>query len=113
MSQVENDYSFVENGQVRWFGVGWGAPINDPAIWIDTPADVNCATCAEPIEPGDQGMRVPAVVTSPFWCASDVEPYVHFPELSYLHYHLLCWLDVLGVRNAAENPMIKIRGAVT
>jgi hypothetical protein len=48
---------------VRWFGEGWGAPVNAEAERAPVPAGTTCAYsgCGEPITESDSGFLIPFV----------------------------------------------------
>jgi hypothetical protein len=67
-------------GTVRWFGDSWGAPINDPRTWVETPTNELCAECMKWIESDDSGIRIPGVEAS-----------------GYVSFHKKCFFHTIGV----------------
>jgi hypothetical protein len=70
-------------GTVRWFGVSWGAPVNDPRAWIETPRSAVCLGCGVWIKNGEQGMQIPSTD-------------------GFVFFHLDCFLKDIGVSQGAE-----------
>lgn len=70
-----------EIGTVRWFGDGWGAPVNDPRARVPVPVGEPCmGGCGHSIAEHDRGIGIP-----------------HLPGGHYGWHHLGCWLRSLGL----------------
>lgn len=68
---------------MKWFGISWGAPVNDDRTHTATPVGDLCAHCQQPVQEGERGLILP------FMGGPD-DP----PELPY---HLRCFSKCLGI----------------
>ena len=80
---------------MKWFGVTWGAPINDDCEHAATPVGEPCSKCPEPIGLHDRGVIIPAFI------APEREPGAPATGLvsawSHRPMHLRCFMEeVLG-----------------
>lgn len=66
----------AEETTVRWFGPDWRAEANAAECEIPVPVGEHCQ-CGDPIEPGQQGVRIPHL--------GDI-------DRQFTHYHLDCFL---------------------
>lgn len=61
-----------------WFGQSWGAPVCDPARYLDVPDGSACIDCLDPILRSDAGLAVPFVY--------------EVGSVTLTYHHIACWL---------------------
>ena len=75
-------------GTVRWWGLSWNAPVNDPRAEIPFPVGAFCKEesggCGFPIVPGDSGVSIPYLAGE------------------YQHFHRECFLRMIGLQVTRE-----------
>lgn len=47
--------------RVQWFGVGWGAPINDSCEHVSVPVGASCGHCRRRIDHESSGLSIPSM----------------------------------------------------
>lgn len=83
-------------GNVRWFGESWGAPVcDDPAAQIPTPTDVTCTRCDGEIAEDDQGIALP-------FASAPGRPWTDRAGQTKLAWHLDCWMYEIAGDVAVE-----------
>jgi hypothetical protein len=82
--------SDVGNGQMKWFGPSWGAPICEPVDEASSPVGEDCLLCHEPIREGQRGVLL---------VFSDEKGSRYVPE------HIDCFCRSLGIASGvARSP---------
>lgn len=93
MEQVRIDIE-GDLGTLRWWGASWGAPMCQPEAKVEVPLGKIChGGCDLPINLNQQGVGIPIV---------DVTLLPDYGVLwrdgmPYGHYHLACFLRLLGL----------------